>query len=142
MIGQGVSSRSSHSEAAGRTTFSAKPCTHSRMSFWSWVSSREKLGPPPSAALSSARRSSVVLMAPRISLARKSGADTAPAHVHHALHDLLAGLLRMVEPPRRERLAGADEPRREGVRVVLVEAAGEQQRHAADDLRPHARKGL
>src|SRR4051812_35068676 len=41
MIGQGVSSRSSHSEAAGRTTFLAKPWTQSRMSFWSWLSSRE-----------------------------------------------------------------------------------------------------
>ena len=42
MIGQGVSSRSSHSAAAGRTTPSAKPCTQSRMSRWSWLSSREK----------------------------------------------------------------------------------------------------
>src|SRR5687767_1275463 len=42
MIGQGVSSRSSHSAAAGRMTPSAKPWTHSRMSFWSWLSSREK----------------------------------------------------------------------------------------------------
>src|SRR3954453_17797883 len=42
MIGQGVSSRSSHSEAAGRTTFSAKPWTQSRMSFWSCDSSSEK----------------------------------------------------------------------------------------------------
>src|SRR5579875_989303 len=33
MIGQGVSSRSSHSWAAGRTTFSAKSWTH----FWSWI---------------------------------------------------------------------------------------------------------
>src|SRR4051812_11359672 len=41
MIGQGVSSRSSHSAAAGRTTPSAKPCTQSRMSFWSWLSSSE-----------------------------------------------------------------------------------------------------
>src|SRR5690348_15293352 len=41
MTGQGVCSRSSHSEAAGRTTFSAKPWTQSRMSFWSWLSSRE-----------------------------------------------------------------------------------------------------
>ena len=32
MIGQGVSSRSSHSWAAGRITFSAKSWTH----FWSW----------------------------------------------------------------------------------------------------------
>src|SRR3954454_8841090 len=41
MIGQGVSSRSSHSAAAGRTTPSAKPWTQSRMSFWSWLSSSE-----------------------------------------------------------------------------------------------------
>src|SRR5262245_29306088 len=44
MMGQGVSSRSSHSCAAGRTTPSAKPCTHSPMSFWSWLSWREKAG--------------------------------------------------------------------------------------------------
>src|SRR5215212_1448682 len=42
MIGHGVSSFSSHSCAAGRTVPSAKPCTQSRMSFWSWFSSREK----------------------------------------------------------------------------------------------------
>src|SRR3569623_298276 len=46
MSGHGVSSRSSHSEAAGRTTPSAKPCTHSRMSFRSWFSSRVNLGSP------------------------------------------------------------------------------------------------
>ncbi len=33
MIGHGVSSRSSHSWAAGRTTFSAKSWTH----FWIWI---------------------------------------------------------------------------------------------------------
>src|SRR3954467_9296308 len=44
MIGHGVSSRSSHSDAAGRTTPSAKPWTHSRMSFWSWLSSSENSG--------------------------------------------------------------------------------------------------
>ena len=44
MIGQGVSSRSSHSWAAGRMTPSAKPWTHSRMSFWSCVRVREKAG--------------------------------------------------------------------------------------------------
>src|SRR3954454_25998 len=46
MIGHGVSSRSSHSAAAGRTTPSAKPWTHSRMSFWSWFSSRVNFGSP------------------------------------------------------------------------------------------------
>src|SRR3954447_24439181 len=39
--GQGVSSRSSHSAAAGRTTFAAKPWTHSRTSSWSCESSSE-----------------------------------------------------------------------------------------------------
>src|SRR5215210_6550061 len=43
MIGQGVSSRSSHSAAAGRTTCSANPWTQSRTSRWSWLSSRVKL---------------------------------------------------------------------------------------------------
>src|ERR1700691_6229935 len=41
MIGQGVCSFSSHSCAAGRMTSAAKPWTHSRMSFWSWVSAIE-----------------------------------------------------------------------------------------------------
>src|SRR5439155_13123849 len=60
MIGHGVSSRSSHSEAAGRTTFSANPWTHSRMSFWScesamvngvsWVGSTVAAGISVSAA--------------------------------------------------------------------------------------------
>ena len=43
MIGQGVCSCSSHSCAAGRITSAAKPCTQSRMSFWSWVSASEKV---------------------------------------------------------------------------------------------------
>src|SRR4051794_8677137 len=42
MTGQGVSSFSSHSAAAGRTTPSANPWTQSRMSFWSWFSAIEK----------------------------------------------------------------------------------------------------
>src|SRR3954447_7947958 len=42
MIGHGVSSRSSHSEAAGRTTSAAKPWTQSRMSRWSSERSRLK----------------------------------------------------------------------------------------------------
>ena len=41
MIGQGVSSRSSHSAAAGRMTPAANPCTQSRMSRWSSESSSE-----------------------------------------------------------------------------------------------------
>src|SRR5438309_4550764 len=43
MIGHGVCSCSSHSWAAGRTTSAANPWTQSRMSFWSWVSSSEKV---------------------------------------------------------------------------------------------------
>src|SRR4051812_2548391 len=39
--GQGVSSRSSHSDAAGRTTLAAKPWTQSRTSRWSWLRSIE-----------------------------------------------------------------------------------------------------
>src|SRR3954451_14307898 len=42
MTGHGVSSRSSHSEAAGRTTSAAKPWTQSRMSRWSSERSRLK----------------------------------------------------------------------------------------------------
>src|SRR3954468_22497012 len=40
MIGHGVSSFSSHSDAAGRTTSAAKPWTQSRMSRWSSERSR------------------------------------------------------------------------------------------------------
>ncbi len=43
MIGHGVCSFSSHSWAAGRITSAAKPCTQSRMSFWSWVSASENV---------------------------------------------------------------------------------------------------
>ena len=42
MIGQGVSSRSSHSWAAGRTTFSAKSWTHFRSCSWSSLRALEK----------------------------------------------------------------------------------------------------
>lgn len=41
ITGQGVSSRSSHSAAAGRTTRSAKPWTQSRISRWSSESSKD-----------------------------------------------------------------------------------------------------
>src|SRR3954452_10919343 len=61
MIGHGVSSFSSHSCAAGRTVPSAKPCTHSRMSFWSWLSSREKLF----SSVCSCSSAAVVAMSPR-----------------------------------------------------------------------------
>src|SRR4051794_38522502 len=42
MIGHGVASRSSYSDAAGRTTSAAKPWTQSRMSRWSSERSRLK----------------------------------------------------------------------------------------------------
>src|SRR6476659_10684630 len=55
MIGHGVSSRSSHSAAAGRTTCSAKPCTQSRMSRWSSESSNENgVGSPGASPLAAA----------------------------------------------------------------------------------------
>src|SRR5213080_1688515 len=54
MIGHGVSSRSSHSAAAGRTTFSAKPWTQSRMSSWSCLRARVKLAEAVSGAAASA----------------------------------------------------------------------------------------
>ncbi len=58
MMGHGVDSRSSHSDAAGRMTFSAKPCTQSRTSFWSCVSSSVKTG---SAGVSATAASGAVL---------------------------------------------------------------------------------
>ena len=60
MIGHGVSSRSSHSCAAGRTTSSAKPWTQSRMSFWSWVSSSEKTGSACSGGVVSSAMADIV----------------------------------------------------------------------------------
>src|SRR4051794_41054554 len=63
MIGQGVSSRSSHSAAAGRTTFSAKSWTHFWIWIWSSFSSREKSvisGAPRVWAVPSARCYSTV----------------------------------------------------------------------------------
>src|SRR4051812_10161494 len=61
MMGHGVSSRSSHSCAAGRMTFSENPCTQSRMSFWSCVSASENVGSEGAAACS-AGVSAVVAM--------------------------------------------------------------------------------
>src|ERR1022692_4253017 len=52
-IGHGVSSRSSHSEAAGRITFSANSCTQSRISRTS--SDRSRLNAAPARSLSPAR---------------------------------------------------------------------------------------
>ncbi|CAM5680743.1 hypothetical protein STENM327S_04770 [Streptomyces tendae] len=48
MTGQGVSSRSSHSAAAGRMTSAAKPCSQSRTSFCSSLSSmvNSAMSPP------------------------------------------------------------------------------------------------
>ena len=43
MTGQGVSSRSSHSEATGRMTSSAKVCTHDWTVVWSSDSSSENV---------------------------------------------------------------------------------------------------
>src|SRR4051812_41971310 len=60
ITGHGVSSRSSHSSAAGRTTPSAKPCTHSRMSFWSWLSSSVNLGSPSASDVELASSSSAL----------------------------------------------------------------------------------
>src|SRR5215218_2154213 len=70
ITGQGVSSRSSHSCAAGRTTCSANPWTQSRMSLCSWLSSRLKTesgSPPPltAAAACSAARSALGAPTPR-----------------------------------------------------------------------------
>src|SRR3954451_16404574 len=59
MTGQGVSSRSSHSDAAGRTVLSAKPWTQSRMSFWSWFSSSVNRGPSFAGAASPAASATI-----------------------------------------------------------------------------------
>ena len=63
MIGQGVSSRSSHSCAAGRITSAAKPWTQSRMSFWSWLSSSENVGSPETSGVAVAASSASTVLA-------------------------------------------------------------------------------
>src|SRR4051794_25872702 len=63
MTGQGVSSRSSHSWAAGRTTFSAKPWTQSRISFWSSLSSSENVDSPASDSTPAAAAASSTVVA-------------------------------------------------------------------------------
>src|SRR3954452_8350400 len=63
MTGQGVSSRSSHSWAAGRTTFSAKPWTQSRISFWSSLNSSEKFAAPASDSSPAAAAASSTVVA-------------------------------------------------------------------------------
>src|SRR3954451_4173390 len=61
MTGPGVSSFSSHSAAAGRTTPAAKPCTQSRRSRWSSESSSENGTSEASGAAYAARAASVAL---------------------------------------------------------------------------------
>src|SRR5919202_3239112 len=62
MTGQGVSSRSSHSAAAGRTTLAAKPWTQSRTSRWSSLSSSVN---PACVAASMARQHMETIVYPR-----------------------------------------------------------------------------
>src|ERR1035441_10662544 len=71
MIGQGVSSRSSYSWAAGRTTSAAKPCAQSRMSFCSWLSASEKVTSWPAEPASA---STVASVASEVATADGAGA--------------------------------------------------------------------
>ena len=77
MTGHGVSSRSSHSAAAGRTTPSAKPCTQSRTSRWSSESSREKAAGAAASGAVGAGAVSVMGGAPG---SERSGSDEMMAH--------------------------------------------------------------
>src|SRR6185437_9421386 len=75
MIGHGVSSRSSHSWAAGRITSAAKPCTQSRMSFWSWLSSSEKVTSWPAAPEIASTAASAASVAAGVATADGADAD-------------------------------------------------------------------
>src|SRR5918997_4629951 len=100
MIGQGVSSRSSHSAAAGRTVFSAKPWTQSRRSFWSESSSRENVVMAASEAAGS------VVDTVTFRLERAGGVPRAKSQAQHTEHRYdgaeVAG-----QRPARQRVAEA-----------------------------------
>src|SRR3954453_9061626 len=117
MSGQGVSSRSSHSAAAGRTTPSANPRTQSGTSRWSSVSSIAK---PPGTGSASRSGRSVVLTSSLLSSrgggvrahqragpvvvdrGRRSGGDEVGQHGGEPLGVVVegevAGVLEQLEP--------------------------------------------
>src|SRR4051794_26622102 len=146
MIGQGVSSRSSHSAAAGRTTFSAKPCTHSWMSFWSWLSSRlNSVAVVSGAALVSV----IVNVIVTIVYSSRRGHRQQPraARARHRRRDPRA--LRRQGCPgggdrrhraRRRHQQGAHLPPRRLQGGALRARADELPRRAARALRPHRRE--
>ena len=83
ITGQGVSSRSSHPSAAGRTTPSAKPWTQSRMSFWSWFSSSVNCGPLGSAL--AACRSTSASASFGVGLGDVAASQTWPRILHESV---------------------------------------------------------
>src|SRR5438477_222976 len=117
MIGHGVSSRSSHTWAAGRTTVSAKSCTH--FSIWSWSSlrSRENSGiatPPPRSV-----QEPEPTKLPNGNIARGVGKETRPPVRSAAMRALAYGA--------DDSFAVVDRPDPEpgpGMVVVAVERCG------------------
>src|SRR5215212_5235294 len=103
MIGHGVSSRSSYSDAAGRTTSAAKPWTQSRMSRWSSERSRLK-GTGSSGTGSSIGVSGAVSMAATLGFPRLRFCSLRP------------------RPPAQTSCAGDNEQLEAGLGVVEVVA--------------------
>src|SRR5204862_211662 len=103
MIGHGVSSRSSHSEAAGRTTSAAKPWTQSRMSRWSSERSRLK-GTGSSGTGSSIGGSEAVSMAATLGSGRPAFCSLRP------------------RPPAQTSCAGDNHELEAGLRILEVVA--------------------
>src|SRR5215213_7430282 len=137
MIGQGVSSRSSHSATAGRTTRSAKPCTQSRTSRWSSVSSSENAAVSAVTAMGLSLASSsprILPSMPTSAIQKHSSAsqisgvpwDDLPAHTAAALRprleqtvDEVIEAIRTGVPAYAEPLEGAFG---EGLRTAVADA--------------------
>src|SRR3954469_7024315 len=120
MIGHGVASRSSYSDAAGRTTSAAKPWTQSRMSRWSSERSRLK-GTGSSGAGSSSGLSGAVSMPRTVGRAQAGFCSLRP------------------RPPAQTSCAGDNQQLEAGLRVVevLAEELAQLVEAVAHGLRVH-----
>src|SRR5215218_10441728 len=146
MIGHGVSSRSSHSDAAGRTTSAAKPWTQSRMSRWSSERSRLKgtgssgtgssiagsaliegeVGPPPVGFCSSAPRP-----APQTSSAADKQQREAGVGVVEIVAEPLAQLVQAVPDGLRMDMERARDVRNA---AVVLKPCGERREPPLGEL--------
>ena len=131
-MGHGNSSRSSHSCAAGRTTFSAKSCTHFWICCWSSLRSSEKSAMPRKLPMSNLRHNS------------PGGLRSGPAgqRRNSQSHDSKGDSRATSEPVPRHR-PGRSGHRRAARRSRSRErvGAGERRRDRPRTHRPHARTG-